>query len=57
MPLCMYVCLVTCLCMYGPSWVSVYLTHMIDTVVGGVGACNGCVSVMLRERLQLGSGL
>jgi hypothetical protein len=40
--------MVTLLCMYGPSWVSVnHLTQRSNTVAGGVGACDGCIVKLL----------
>jgi hypothetical protein len=47
MPVRMYVGMVTILCMHGPIWVYVYhLTQRSDNIAGGVGACDGCVSVI-----------
>jgi hypothetical protein len=46
MPVCMYIGMFTLLCVYGPSWVSVYnLTQGSDTVAGGLGVCDGHMSV------------
>jgi hypothetical protein len=56
MPVRMHISMVTHLCMYGPSWVSVYhLTQRSNNVAGGVGARYGRVSMMLPGEITTGS--
>jgi hypothetical protein len=51
----MYMGVVTLLCMYGNSWVSVHhLIRRSNTVAGGVGTCDGCVSVMWSGEITTG---